>query len=37
VTIERGGIVTSASKGKVASDDMIKTFSGQYMDYSVVD
>lgn len=30
MTIERRGIITSAFEGKVAWDDMIQTFSGQY-------
>lgn len=37
MTIEKGGIIIGASKGKVAWDDMIRTLSGQYLDYSIVD
>jgi hypothetical protein len=37
VTTYQGGVVTSASEGKNAWDDMISTLSNRYLDYSIID
>lgn len=37
VTTYQGGVVTCASNGENAWDDMICTLSNRYLDYSIID